>query len=166
MTNLFLQKNQSVLLAGPFVSLLMFLIYFNANRGVKNGYERMIASLGTARLEKSKYELFEDKIVSNYSTAKTEYLYSQVTGLFETKHFLILMLQHGLCHTLEKSTFENVDDVKAFLLKRCTVVKKRKFQSCKNDKKWALGLLIALIALSIIGTVLGFILILSSKFIG
>lgn len=44
-----------------------------------------------------------------------------------------------------------MDEAKAFLMDKCTLVKKKKFIYCANDKKWSLLLLIALIVVTIIG---------------
>ena len=43
-------------------------------------------------------------------------------------------------------------------MKKCAFVKKKKFINCVNDKKWALGLLIAIIVVCSIGTVASLVL--------
>lgn len=69
---------------------------------------------------------FEDKIVSHVDELKREYFYHQITKFFETKNFILLHLQHNLHVTIEKNNLNaSVDEVKAFLMNKCTLVKKK-----------------------------------------
>ena len=67
--------------------------------------------------------------------------------------------------TIEKNNLNlSVDEVKDFLMNKCTFVKKKKFINCTNDKKLSLVFLIALIVVSVIGTVVGLVLKINSIF--
>ena len=112
----------------------MILIYFRTRKSINIGYERMVISEGKEMT--LNYELFEDKIVSHVDELKREYFYHQITKFFETKNFILLHLQHNLHITIEKNNLNaSVDEVKAFLMNKCTPVKKKKFINCANDKK-------------------------------
>ena len=161
--NLLIGNYDIVLGFGPFISFLMILIYFRTKKAIKIGYERNLISAG--KESTLNYELFEDKIVSYVDELKREYFYHQITKFFETKDFILLHLQHNLHITIEKNNLSaSVDDVKAFLTNKCTLVKKKKFINCANDKKWSLVFLIALIVVSVIGTVIGLVLKINSIF--
>lgn len=148
---------------GPFISCLMLLTYFRTKKLIKINYERNLISAG--KESTLHYEFFEDKIVSHLDELKREYFYHQITKFFETKNFILLHLQHNLYVTIEKNNLNaSVDEVKSFLLNKCTLVKKRKFINCSNDKKWSLVFLVALIVVSVIGTVVGLVLKINSKF--
>ena len=154
--NLFL-GNYDIVLSGLFISFLMILIYFRTKKAMKIGYERMLISEGKEIT--LNYELFEDKMVSYNDELKREHSYHQITKFFETKHFILLHLKHNLYVTIEKNNLNaSVDEVKTFLMNKCTLVKKKKFINCSNDKKWSLVFLIALIAVSVIGVVVGIVL--------
>ena len=141
----------------------MILIYFRTKKAIKIGYERMVISAGKEMT--LNYELFEEKVISHIDELKREYFYHQITKFFETKNFILLHLQHNLHVTIEKNNLTaSVDEVKAFLMNKCTLVKKKKFINCANDKKWSLVFLIALIFVSIVGTVLGLVLKMNSIF--
>ncbi len=142
---------------GPFISLLMVLVYFKTKKSIRIGYERMMISEGKERIVK--YELFEDKIVAFFDGAKREYFYHQITKLFETNNFILLHLQHNLYIIINKDRLDaSIDDVKAFLLERCNLVKNRKFIVCSSDKKLTLIFMISLIAVSVMGTAVSVIL--------
>ncbi len=161
--NLLIGNYDIVLGFGPFISFLMILIYFRTKKAIKIGYERNLISAG--KESTLNYELFEDKIVSYVDELKREYFYHQITKFFETKDFILLHLQHNLHITIEKNNLSaSVDEVKAFLTNKCTLVKKKKFINCANDKKWSLVFLIALIVVSVIGTVIGLVLKINSIF--
>ncbi len=148
---------------GPFMSFLMILIYFRTKRAIKIGYERMVISEG--KESTLNHELFEDKIVSYNDELKREHFYHQITKFFETKNFILLHLQHNLYITIEKSNLNaSAEEVKAFLMNKCTLVKNKKFINCANDKKWSLVFLTALIIVSVIGTVAGIVLKINSIF--
>lgn len=161
--NLLIGNYDIVLGFGPFISFLMILIYFRTKKAIKIGYERNLISAG--KESTLNYELFEDKIVSYVDELKREYFYHQITKFFETKDFILLHLQHNLHITIEKNNLRaSVDEVKAFLTNKCTLVKKKKFINCANDKRWSLVFLIALIVVSVIGTVIGLVLKINSIF--
>ena len=148
---------------GPFISFLMLLTYFRTKKSIKINYERNLISAG--KESTLNYELFEDKIVSHVDELKREYFYHQITKFFETKNFILLHLQHNLHVTIEKNNLNaSVHEVKAFLMNKCNLVKKKKFINCANDKKWSLVFLIALIVVSVIGTVVGLVLKINSIF--
>ena len=161
--NLLIGNYDIVLGFGPFISFLMILIYFRTKKAIKIGYERMVISEGKEMT--LNYELFEEKVISHNDELKREYFYHQITKFFETKNFILLHLQHNLHVTIEKNNLTaSVDEVKAFLMNKCTLVKKKKFINCANDKKWSLVFLIALIVVSIIGIVVGLVLKINSIF--
>lgn len=161
--NLLIGNYDIVLWFGPFISFLMILIYFRTKKAIKIGYERMIISAGKEIT--LNYELFEEKIISHNDELKREYFYHQITKFFETKDFILLHLQHNLYVTIEKNNLTaSVDEVKAFLINKCTLVKKKKFINCANDKKWSLVFLIALIVVSIVGMIVGLVLKLNNLF--
>ncbi len=155
--NLLIGNYDIVLWFGPFISFLMILIYFRTKKAIKIGYERMVISAGKEIT--LNYELFEEKIISHNDELKREFFYHQITKFFETKNFILLHLQHNLYVTIEKNNLTaSVDEVKAFLINKCTLVKKKKFINCANDKKWSLVFLIALIVVSIVGMIVGLVL--------
>ncbi len=146
---------------GVFLMLLIAVIfaiaYFIVGLNVKRNYERNLLSLG--KEADFRVELFEDKIISGDDARKREFSYNQVTKFCETKQFLLLHLQHQLYITINKNSLHaDVGEVKEFLLRKCTLVKKKKFVNCANDKKLALIFLILLLAFSVIGTVAAIVL--------
>lgn len=148
---------------GSSISFLMLLTYFGTKKSIRINYERNLISAG--KESTLNYELFDDKIVSHNDELKREYFYHQITKFFETKNFILLHLQHNLYITIEKNNLNaSVDEVKLFLMNKCTLVKKKKFINCSNDKKWSLVFLISLIVVSIIGTVVGVVLTINSVF--
>ena len=161
--NLLIGNYDIVIVVGPFMSFLMVLIYFRTEKSIKINYERNLISAG--KESTLNYELFDDKIILHVDELKREYFYHQITKFFETKNFILLHLQHNLHITIEKNNLNaSVDEVKNFLMNKCTLVKKKKFINCANDKKWSLVFLIALIVISIIGIVVGFVLKINSIF--
>lgn len=160
----FLIGNYDIVLGfGPFISFLMILIFFRTRKSIKIGYERMVISEG--KEVTLNYELFEDKVISHNDELKREYFYYQITKFFETKNFILLHLQHNLYLTIEKNNLNaSVDEVKSFLMNKCTLVKKKKFINSANDKKWSLVFLIALIVVSIVGMFVGLALKINSIF--
>ena len=142
---------------GPFISFLMLLTYFRTKKSIKINYERNLISAG--KESTLNYELFEDKIVSHVDELKREYFYFQITSFFETKNFILLHLQHNLHITIEKNNLNAcVDEVKAFLMNKCTLVKKKRFVNCSNDQKWSLVFLTSLTIVSVIGLVIALVL--------
>lgn len=161
--NLLIGNYDIVIVYSPFMSFLMVLLYFWTEKSIKINYERNLISAG--KESTLNYELFDDKIVLHVDELKREYFYHQITKFFETKNFILLHLQHNLHITIEKNNLNaSVDEVKNFLMNKCTLVKKKKFINCANDKKWSLVFLIALIVVSIIGIVVGFVLKINSIF--
>lgn len=155
--NLFVARNYEVVALGLFVSFIMLLMYLRTKKAIRIAFERNLISAG--KESAVQYELFEDKIVSYLDELKREYSYSQITKLFETKSFILLHLQYGLLVTLEKNSLTaDAEEVKAFLMNKCTYVKRKRFINCSKDKALSLALLIALIAASVVGTVIGLIL--------
>lgn len=152
--NLFAANYAIIISFGLFISFLMLVIYLTTKKSIKINYERNLIAAG--KESTLNYEFFEDKIVSHIDESKREYFYQQITGFFETKNFILLHLKHNLYISIEKSSLTvSVDEAKAFLEKKCLLVKKNKFINCSNDKKWCLRFLIALIAVCIIGTAAG-----------
>ena len=161
--NLLIGNYDIVLGFGSFISFLMILIYFRTKKSIKINYERNLISAG--KESTLNYELFEDKIVSHVDELKREYFYHQITKFFETKNFILLHLQHNLYVTIEKNNLNaSVDEVKSFLMNKCTLVKKKKFINSANDNKWSLVFLIALIVVSIVGMFVGLALKINSIF--
>ena len=161
--NLLIGNYDIVIVVGPSMSFLMALLYFRTEKSIKINYERNLISAG--KESTLNYELFDDKIILHVDELKREYFYHQITKFFETKNFILLHLQHNLHITIEKNNLNaSVDEVKIFLMNKCTLVKKKKFINCANDKKWSLVFLIALIVISIIGIVVGFVLKINSIF--
>lgn len=155
--NVFVGNYDIVVVFCPFISFLMLLIYFRTKKIIRINYERNLISAG--KESTLNYELFEDKIVSHVDELKREYFYHQITKFFETKNFILLHLQYNLHLILNKDNLNaSVDEVKSFLMNNCTLVKKKKFINCCNDKKWSLVFLVALIAVSVIGVVVGLVL--------
>lgn len=160
---LILVGNYDLVGVGLFISFLMTVLYFGTQKRIAVNYEREIISAGKDRT--LRYELFDDKIVVTVEGRERDFFYDQITKLYETKQFLLLHLKHQLYITIEKSSLNgSPDEVKAFLLTKCTQVKKKKFIDCSNDKKWSLIFLIALIVVSVIGCIVGYILKFSAPF--
>ncbi|MBQ7091010.1 MAG: YcxB family protein [Clostridia bacterium] len=133
------------------VAFWLTLRCFGMKRSMKFNYERMVISEGKERI--FRYELYEDRVVSDNDGARREYFYHQITKFYETKHFLLLYLSHNLCITVEKSSLNaSVEEVKAFLMQKCTLVRKKRFINCCNSKKWTFRFLAATIAVSVLGT--------------
>ena len=161
--NLLIGNYDIVIVVGPSMSFLMVLLYFRTEKSIKINYERNLISAG--KESTLNYELFDDKIILHVDELKREYFYHQITKFFETKNFILLHLQHNLYVTIEKNNLTaSVDEVKAFLINKCTLVKKKKFINCANDKKWSLVFLIALIVVSIVGMIVGLVLKLNNLF--
>jgi hypothetical protein len=161
--NLLIGNYDIVLGFGPFISFLMILIYFRTRKSIKIGYERMVISEGKEITPI--YELFEDRIVFHNDEHKKTYFYNQIIKCSETKNFLLLHLQHNLLITIEKNNINaSVDEVKEFLLNKCSLIKKKKFTNCSNDKKWSVIFLIALVVVCVLGSVIGLVLKINSIF--
>ena len=150
--------NYDIIGSTLFITLLALLVYCVNNKNIRVGYERTLLSEGVKKPTHGD-ELLEDRIISNIDELKREFFYFQVTGLFETDNFLLLHLKHNLFIVLNKSSLNaSVDEVKAFLIKKCLQVKKKKFINCSNDKKLALSFLVELIVVTVVGTVVATIL--------
>ena len=146
-----------------FLSMLMIFLYIGKNRTASINYRRMLL---TEVKEEIRYqEFFEDKIVLHHEGLQREFFYTHITGFYETKYFLLLHLQHQLYIHINKDMVNgNVDEVKEFLMERCPFVKKKKFISCRNDKKWTRVFLIISVAVSVIGMIIGVVLKLRESF--
>ena len=145
------------------ISFLMILSYCLTTKRIKIGYERMVISAG--KEIPVNCELFDDKIVSCGDGAKREHFYNQITKFFESKNFILLHLQHNLYLTLEKNNLNaSVDEVKSFLMNKCTLVKAKRFINCFDDKKWCLIFLIAIVGISVAAIVVSLVLKLNSVF--
>ena len=146
-----------ILWFGPAISFLMCLIFFRTKQAIKVGYERMVLSVG--KEVTMRYALFEDKIIAYSDDSARDIFYDQVTKLYESNIFLLLYLKHDVYVTIEKSGLNaSIEDVKSFLTKKCTAVKKKKFIDCSNDKKWSLMFLVALIVVAAVGMIAGLVL--------
>ena len=67
------------------VAFWLTLRCFGMKRSMKFNYERMVISEGKERI--FRYELYEDRVVSDNDGARREYFYHQITKFYETKHF-------------------------------------------------------------------------------
>lgn len=143
-------------LTAMIVSFIMFLIYIRTKKTIKIGYERMLISEG--KEISVNYEFFNDKIVAYRENSIRDFSYQEITKFFETKHFIMLHLQHNLHIAIEKDNLNiSVDEVKTFLINNCPNVKKKKFVNCTKNKKFALIFLIALFVVSVVGMIVGII---------
>jgi len=152
-----LSRDYHIVPIGIFISAFMFFMFFIIKNSAKVGYERTVLTVG--KDPTTGEELFEDKIVSKTNDRTREYSYQQITGLFETKDFLLLHLKHQVYITINKYALNaDVDEVKSFLIGKCTRVKKKKFINCSNDKMISLILCIAIMFIAIIATVTSIVL--------
>lgn len=134
------------------LTILMMFNYIRLKNTIKISYERTYVSNGKEAT--LKYDYFDDNIVSHMDALEREYSYDKVSKFFETKHFLMLHLQHNLYITVEKNSLNaNVDDVKKFFIDKCVNVKKKKFVNCVNDEKWSIIFLIVFIIVAVGGAV-------------
>ncbi len=147
----FIGGDDGLLVCMLLMSVMSLVLYIVSGRNAKTSYERGILNAG--KEASVQHELLEDKIISIGEGGKREWLYTQVTGLFESKNLLLLHLKLNLYIMIDKSTLNaDAEEVKAFLIERCRFAKKKKFTNCANDKRTALILLVILIALSVILT--------------
>lgn len=140
-----------------FIAIMTLLHYFLTKKSIKTSYkQRLIANGGK---ESEFYlELFEEKIVSAVDEVKRDFFYYQITKFFETKNFLLLILQHKVCILIDKNNLNaSVDEVKSFLIQKCSSVKKKKFIDCSNDQKLCLVFSIAIITVWIAATAISII---------
>lgn len=152
--NLWVGNYDIVLWYGPFMLFVTLLMYFRLKRTINIIYERNLLSVG--KESTMNYEFFEDKIVSHTDELKRDYFYHQITGLCETKKFIMLHLQYNLYIPVQKNSLNaSVDEVKSFFIEKCTHVKKKKFIDCGNDPRWSFLFLIAIVVVSVIGTIVG-----------
>jgi len=146
----------TVIALGIFAVVVSSIFIYRIERATKISYERNLISAG--KESNMQHELFEDKIVSHIDELKREYFYHQISKLYETKNFLLLHLKHNLFITINKNYLNaSADQVKSFLMRKCSLVKKNKFINCSNDKKWALAFFVSLIVICIIGIVAGIV---------
>ena len=159
-----LVENYDVFAIPLFSSVIFCTLYFATKNAARVNYERNVISLG--KYAALKEEFYEDKIVSSVDELKREYFYHQVTGFFETKHFLLLHLQHRLYIAICKNTLDaRVDEVKSFLIDKCSNVKKKKFINCSSNEKWSRVFMIAMIIVSVIGAVVAVVLAFRNPFL-
>ncbi len=144
----------SVIGLGVITTIIMSILLFRLKRAIKINYERNLISAG--KESSFHHELFEDKIVSYIEGVKREYFYYQITKFYETKNLILLHLKHNLYITINKNTLSaSADEVKSFLMRRCSLVKKNRFVNCSDDKKWSLAFFISLIVICVVGVVAG-----------
>ena len=150
----FLSHSYELILAsGVMAVLVMALGYIKACRSVKIGWERSLIPSGEAM--KVKNELGEEKIFAYWVENRQEISYDQVAELRETNSFLLLHLKHGVHITLEKKSLNaDVNAVKAFLLDKCTKIKKKRFVNCSCARKWCMAMLVAEFVLFVGTTIL------------
>ncbi|MBQ6996748.1 MAG: YcxB family protein [Oscillospiraceae bacterium] len=146
-----------VLWFAPTICFISCLIYFRTKQAIRVGFERMVLT-GGKEID-VRYAFYEDKIVAHSDGSARDIFYEQVTKLFETKRFLLLYLKHDVYVTVEKSGLDaSIEAVKAFFVRKCTLVKKKKFIDCSGDMKWSLVFLVALIVVATVGAVFAWIL--------
>ncbi len=155
--NLISDNYDVILWFGPAISFVMCLTFFRTKQAIKVGYERTVLTGGGELTVR--YALLEDKIIAYSGEAARDIFYEQVTKFYETNSFLLLYLKHNVYVTIEKSGLNaSIEDVKSFLAKKCTAVKKKKFIDCSGDKKWSVLFLMAMIVVAAIGTIAGLVL--------
>lgn len=117
-----------------FFTVLMYVMYFNIKNAAKINFQRTMLSYGSEHRQIT--ELYEDKILSSFGKNKREFFYFQINGLFETDNLLLMRLQYNLYLDLNKIAL-NADPqaVKAFLIQKCPMVKKKKFIDCSNSRR-------------------------------
>ena len=128
------------------IATFTLILCLRVEKGLNVNYERSL--LANGKDITISIELFTDKIVSYGDGSKREYHYTQVSQLFENEHFLLLHLKHNLYIIFCKDNLNNIEEIKTFLIQQCTLVKKKKFISCQNDKKWVFALSIAMAVIS------------------
>ena len=117
-----------------FFTILMYVMYFNIKNVAKINFQRTMLSYGSEHRQIT--ELYEDKILSSFGKNKREFFYFQINGLFETDNLILMRLQYNLYLELNKIAL-NADPqvVKAFLIQKCPMVKKKKFTDCSNSRR-------------------------------
>lgn len=138
---------------GLFAAFALILFHF-MNKKVKiRNYERNLISMGK---EPTAFEkLCDDAIVTVSEGLEREHSYQQITKFLETKNLLLLHLQLNLYIILDKNTLNaGVEEVKAFLVEKCPLVKKKEFVDCSDAPRWNFGLMIATTVVSVIGFIL------------
>lgn len=134
------------------LSFVMLVPYFRISRAIQLEYERTMFSVGKEYTIVQ--NLFEDKITLVIDAQEKAFFYHQITDLYETKNFLLLVLPHRLHLSISKPNLNaDVDEVKTFLLKRCVNAKKKKFVDCSNDQRLSVAFLIAAIVISVVGNI-------------
>lgn len=147
------------------IPICLFVVYLKTNSLVKQNYERYCFSAGKESVANEL--LYEDRIVSSMDGQKREYYYHQITQFFESKNLLLLHLKHQLYIIINKETLNaDVDEVKAFLIEKCSKARNKKFINCSNDQSWCLILLIGTISFYAIGAIVSIILDIKMKLPG
>ena len=116
------------------VSFLIFVLYFSTKKGASLTYKRNLFSYGNETRTTSAF--YDDKILATFGKNEKEFFYHQVSGFFETGSLILLRLKYNMFLALDKSAL-NADPqvVKAFLIQKCPMVKKKKFTDCSNNHR-------------------------------
>lgn len=149
--------NYDVFLVALSMPIVVSYMYYVVAKAPKRNYERRLISAGE---EETFYgKLYEDKIVWGVKELERNYSYHQIRKLYETKRFLILQMQMNLHLIVDKAAMNaDVDEAKAFLIQKCTLVKRKKFVDCSNDRKLSLIFLLLLIFSAAAGIVISLLL--------
>lgn len=117
-----------------FLTFLMFILYFSIKKGIQLNYKRSLFSYGNDN--RTTTALYDDKILATFGKNEKEFFYHQVSGFFETESLILLRLKYNMFLALDKSGL-NADPqaVKAFLIQKCPMVKKKKFTDCSNNHR-------------------------------
>ena len=117
-----------------FLTFLMFILYFSIKKGIQLNYKRSLFSYGNDN--RTTTALYDDKILATFGKNEKEFFYHQVSGFFETGNLILLRLKYNMFLALDKSAL-NADPqaVKAFLIQKCPMVKKKKFTDCSNNHR-------------------------------
>lgn len=117
-----------------FLTFLMFILYFSIKKGIQLNYKRSLFSYGNDN--RTTTALYDDKILATFGKNEKEFFYHQVSGFFETGSLILLRLKYNMFLALDKSAL-NADPqvVKAFLIQKCPMVKKKKFTDCSNSHR-------------------------------
>ena len=117
-----------------FLTFLMFILYFSIKKGIQLNYKRSLFSYGNDN--RTTTALYDDKILATFGKNEKEFFYHQVSGFFETGSLILLRLKYNMFLALDKSAL-NADPqaVKAFLIQKCPMVKKKKFTDCSNNHR-------------------------------
>lgn len=117
-----------------FLTFLMFILYFSIKKGIQLNYKRSLFSYGNDN--RTTTALYDDKILTTFGKNEKEFFYHQVSGFFETGNLILLRLKYNMFLALDKSgLYADPQAVKAFLIQKCPMVKKKKFTDCSNNRR-------------------------------